>query len=125
MHPIAFERRKLRGPELLYTIYDKEMLAIMHALAKFRQYLVGAKFIVKTNHNNLKYFLEQKYLNERQQKWVRKIQAYDFDIEFVKGKNNVVADALSRRPSTYALSEISVEWKSHLVSGVLQKQICM
>jgi hypothetical protein len=48
-------------------------------------------------------------------KWVRKIQAYDFDIEFVKGKNNVVADALSRRPTTYALSEISVEWKSHLL----------
>jgi hypothetical protein len=114
-HPIAFERKKLRGPELLYTIYDKEMLAIMHVLAKFRQYLVGAKFIVKTDHNNLKYFLEQKDLNERKQKWVRKIQAYDFDIEFVKGKNNIVADALSRRPSTYALSEISVEWKSHLL----------
>jgi hypothetical protein len=35
-HPIVYESRKLRGPELLYTIYDKEMLAIMHALAKFR-----------------------------------------------------------------------------------------
>jgi hypothetical protein len=46
-HPIAYESRKLRGPELLYTIYDKEMLAIMHALAKFRQYLVGAKFVVR------------------------------------------------------------------------------
>jgi hypothetical protein len=55
-HPIAFESRKLRGPELLYTIYDKEMLAIMHALAKFRQYLVGEKFVVRTDHNNLKYF---------------------------------------------------------------------
>jgi hypothetical protein len=97
-HPIAYESRKLRGPELLYTIYDKEMLAIMHALAKFRQYLVGAKFVVRTDHNSLKYFLDQKDLNERQQKWVSKIQAYDFDIEFVKGKNNVVVDALSRRP---------------------------
>jgi hypothetical protein len=37
MHPITFERRKLRVLELLYTIYDKEILAIMHALAKFRQ----------------------------------------------------------------------------------------
>ena len=37
MHPIAFERRKLRGHELLYIIYDKGMLVIMHALAKFRQ----------------------------------------------------------------------------------------
>jgi hypothetical protein len=91
------------------------MLAIMHALAKFRQYLVGVKFVVRTDHNNLKYFLEKKDLNERQQKWVSKIQAYNFDIEFVKGKNNVVADALSRRPSTYSMSEISVDWKSHLL----------
>lgn len=40
-HPIAFESRKLRGPKLSYNIYDKEMLAIMHELAMFRQYLVG------------------------------------------------------------------------------------
>jgi hypothetical protein len=42
MHPLAYESRKLRGLELLYNIYDKEMLAIMHTLAKFKQYLVGA-----------------------------------------------------------------------------------
>jgi hypothetical protein len=59
-HPIFYESQKLRGPELLYTIYDKEMIAIMHALAKFRQYLVGAKFVVRTDHNSLKYFLDQK-----------------------------------------------------------------
>jgi hypothetical protein len=105
----------MRGPELLYTIYDKEMLAIMHALAKFRQNLVGAKFIVRTDHNSLKYFLDQKDLNERQQKWVSKIQAYEFDIEFFKGKNNVVDDALSRRPSIYAMIDISVDWKAHLL----------
>jgi hypothetical protein len=55
-HPIAFESRKLRGPELLYTIYDKKMLAIMHALAKLRQYLVGAKFIVKQIKTTLNTF---------------------------------------------------------------------
>jgi hypothetical protein len=65
-HPLAYERRKLRGPELLYSIYDKEMLAIMHALAKFRKYLVRARFVVKSDHNSLKYLLEQKDLNERQ-----------------------------------------------------------
>jgi hypothetical protein len=87
----------------------------MHALAKFKKYLVGVKFVAKTNHNSLKYFLEQKDLNERQQKWVSKIQAYNFDIEYVKGKNNVVANALSRRPSIYSMSEILVDWKSHLL----------
>jgi hypothetical protein len=59
--------------------------------------------------------LAQKDLNERQQKWVIKIQAYDFDIEFVKGKNNVVADALSRRPSIFAMKGVSVDWKDLLV----------
>jgi len=62
---IAYESWKLRGPEILYTIYDKEMLAIMHELAKFWQYLVGEKFFVKTDHNSLKYVLDQNDLNER------------------------------------------------------------
>jgi hypothetical protein len=91
------------------------MLAIMHALTKFRQYLVGSKFMVKTDHNSLKYFLEQKDLSERQQKWVTKVQAFDFDIEYVKVKKNIVADALSRRPVACSLMEISVDWKSHLL----------
>jgi hypothetical protein len=57
-HPIVFKRRNLSQPERLYSIYDKEMLEIMHALTKFRQYLVGSKFVVKNDHNSLKYFLE-------------------------------------------------------------------
>ena len=56
------------------------MLYIMHALAKFQKYLVGNKFKVKIDHNSLRFFLEQKQLREIQQKWVRKVQAYDFDI---------------------------------------------
>jgi hypothetical protein len=66
MLAIMYALSKLRGPELLYTIYDKEMLAIMYALSKFIQYFVGVKFVVIIDHNNLKYFLEQKDLNERQ-----------------------------------------------------------
>jgi hypothetical protein len=57
-HPLAYERLKIMGPELLYNIYDKELLAIMHTLAKFQQYLVGTRFVVKLDHNNLKYLLE-------------------------------------------------------------------
>jgi hypothetical protein len=91
------------------------MLAIMHALTKFRQYLVGSKFMVKTDHNGLKYFLEQKDLSERQQKCVTKVQAFDFEKEYVKGKKNIVADALSRRPGACSLMEISADWKSHLL----------
>ena len=63
-HPIAYESRKLRGLERSYSIYDKEKLVIMHALAKFKQYLVGSKFVVKTNHNSLRHFLGQQDLND-------------------------------------------------------------
>jgi len=114
-HPIAYESRKLFTLERLYSIYDKEMLAIIHALAKFKQYLVGGRFVAKTDHNSLRHFLGQKDLNERQKKWVSKVQAYDFDIEYVKGKNNTVVDALSRRPKLCSLSEISADWKSELL----------
>jgi hypothetical protein len=65
-HPIVFESINISESERLYPIYDKEMLAIMHALTKFRQYLVGNRFVVKTDHNSLKYFLDQKDLSERQ-----------------------------------------------------------
>ena len=53
-HPIAFESRKLHTYERSYSIYDKEMWAIMHALAKFQPYLVGNRLKVKTDRNSLK-----------------------------------------------------------------------
>ena len=91
------------------------MLAILHAFTNFRHYLVGSRFKIKTDHNSLKYLIEQEELNERQQKWVSKAQAYDFEIEYVKEKNNVVADALSRRPTYLSLMSRSTDWRSHLL----------
>ena len=69
--------------------------------------------MVKTDHNNLRYLLTQKDLNERKQKWVSKIQSLEFDIEYVNGKNNVVADALSRIPSI-SLKDVVAKWKATL-----------
>jgi hypothetical protein len=54
---------------------------------------------------------------------VNKIQAYNFDIEYVKGKNNVVVDTLSRRPSAYSMTEISVDWKYLLLVEYSKKTI--
>ena len=44
-----------------------------------------------------------------------KVQGYDFDIEYVKGKKNIVVDALSRRPLIFSMTEILVDWKSILL----------
>jgi hypothetical protein len=64
-HPRAFESRKLNKKEKLKSTYNKEMLAIMHALDKWRQYLLGSKFSIRTDHNNLEYLLRQKNIVHR------------------------------------------------------------
>ena len=112
---IEFESKKLNQLEKGYSIYDKEMLAIMHALQKFRQYLLCGRFIVKIDHNSLRFFLNQRDLNDHKKKWLRKFQAYDFDIEYMKGKNNVVVDALSRKPTLCSLTSISTDRKVSII----------
>ena len=57
--PIAFESRSIKGKYLKKAIYEKEMLEILYALKKWRPYLMGRHFKVKTNHDNLKHFLEK------------------------------------------------------------------
>src|SRR5699024_7433654 len=101
--------------ERSYSIYDKEMLPIMHVLAKFQQYLVGNWFRVKIDHKSLRHFMGQQGLNDKQQRWVNKVQAYDFDIQYVWGKHNVVADALSQRPLGLSLMSICHDWKAQLL----------
>jgi hypothetical protein len=91
------------------------MMEILHALKKWRPYLIGRHFKVKTNHDSHKYFLEQRLSLEKQQKWVTNILGYDFEIVYKKGKQNVVADALSRKDEDveafiWAISIIQPYW---------------
>lgn len=118
-HPIAFESRKLNRREHLKSSYNKEMLAIMHALAKWRKYLLGSKFSIRIDHNSLQHILEQKTLSEEQQKWIEKIAAFDLEILHKKGKDNVVADALSRKdeePTLLAILVVVPEWLNEIQS---------
>ena len=78
--PIAFESYLIKGKYLQKPIYEKEMLAILHALKKWWTYLMGRHFKVKTDHDSLKHFLEQRLSLEEQKKWVRKMLGYDFEI---------------------------------------------
>jgi hypothetical protein len=62
--PLDFESQPLKGKDLHKHIYEKEMMEILHALKKWRPYLIGRHFKVKTDHDNLKYFLEQRLSSE-------------------------------------------------------------
>ena len=113
--PISFESRSIKWKYLQKAIYEKEMLAILHALKKWRPYLMGRCFKVKTNYDSLKHFLEQRLYSEEQQKWVTKVLCYDFEIIYKKGKLNVVADALSRKDEDVeaflcVISIIQLDW---------------
>eukprot|EP00253_Pinus_taeda_P024553 PITA_24553 len=92
--PIAFESHSIKGKYLHKAIYEKEMLAILHALKKWKPYLMGRHFKVKTDHDSLKYFLEQKLSSEEQKKWVTGMLGYDFEIIYKKWKKNIVVDAI-------------------------------
>jgi hypothetical protein len=71
--PLDFESQPIKGKDLHKPIYEKEMTEILHALKKWHPYLIGRHFKVKTDHDSLKYFLEQRLSSEEQQKWVTKI----------------------------------------------------
>jgi len=95
--PIAFLSRTMQPAERNYEIYDKELLTIVEALAKWRQYLLDAAepFKVWMDHKNLKYFREPHKLNGRQAQWYLKLQDYDFTLKHIPGKTNTKADILS------------------------------
>lgn len=97
---VACYSRSMTPAEQNYDIHDKELLAIVCALKKWKVELQGAKHqvTVLSDHHNLQYFTTTKELTRRQARWSETLSAYDFKIRHCKGKENAWADALSRRP---------------------------
>jgi hypothetical protein len=93
--PLAFTSKNLSEINLGKSIYEKEMLAILHVMDLWCPYLLGQRFQIETDHQSLKYFLEQRISSPEQQKWVNKLFGYDYEIIYKNGKDNVVVDALS------------------------------
>ena len=96
--PVCYESRKLATNELNYPVHEKELLAIIYSLIKWRHYLEGNEFTVITDNNALTTIQTRKVLSRRQMRWLELMQNFDFTIEYKSGKTNTVADALSRHP---------------------------
>ncbi|XP_026443343.1 uncharacterized protein LOC113343331 [Papaver somniferum] len=95
---IAFYKKPLGPRVVALSTYEKELLAIVQAVTRWKQYLQGQKFIIKTDHQSIHYFLEQKISIVLQQKCLMKLLGFDYAIHYKKGLDNKVADASSRRP---------------------------
>ncbi|KAL9265740.1 Retrovirus-related Pol polyprotein from transposon 17.6-like protein, partial [Drosera capensis] len=102
-HPLAYESRKLNDTERRYTVQEKEMTAVVHCLRTWRHYLLGSKFVVKTDNVATSYFLTQKKLTPKQARWQDFLAEFDFVMEYKPGKANLVADALSRKAELVAI----------------------
>jgi hypothetical protein len=108
---ICFESKKLKEHEILYATRDLELEAIVHALRKWRNYLMGNRFELRTNHNGLKYFFDRTTLNSRQSRWMEFLYEYDFDIKKIKGNENKVVDEPSIRVHELHATTISMYQK--------------
>jgi hypothetical protein len=97
---IAFRSTVLGPAERNYGIEDRELLAIIVALKDWRQYLLSTNkpFEIWTDHANLQYFKDPQKVNRRQARWLTILSEYYFTLHHFPGKQNVRADALSRRP---------------------------
>ncbi|XP_042059609.1 uncharacterized protein LOC121804134 [Salvia splendens] len=94
--PIAFISKTLSPKNRALSVYDKELLAIVFAVTHWCHYLSTKPFEVRTDHKTLSHLLKQKLSTPAQLSWLSKLMAFDFEITYKKGVENLVADALSR-----------------------------
>ena len=92
----------------------------------WRHHLIGRKFTLMTDNKGLKYLLDQPNLNARQaSRWIDFLSEYDFEIQHIKGKENKVADALSRNAKlnfTVAINTYTIDLEEQLKAGIEQDE---
>jgi hypothetical protein len=94
---IAYFSRQIAARHAHLVAHERELIGLVQAVRHWRAYLWGREFIVKTDHYNLKYLLDQRLTTIPQHQWISKLIGYDFQVQYKPGASNTVVDALSRR----------------------------
>jgi hypothetical protein len=119
---------KAIGPKAAaLSTYDKEALAIIEALKKWKHYFAGSSMIIRTDQQSLNYIHEQKLTEGVQHKLLVKLLGYDHKIEYKKGRENKAADALSRAPNsqhTMAISTAVPQWITQIIASYENDEHC-
>ncbi|KAI5390202.1 hypothetical protein KIW84_075494 [Lathyrus oleraceus] len=95
--PVSYMSQTLAAKAQQKSVYERELMAMVIAIQKWRPYLLGKHFKVHTDQKSLKFITEQRVMGEDQQKWLSKLIGYDFEVKYKPGKENSAADSLSRQ----------------------------
>ena len=94
LQPVAYDSRKLSDTEARYSAYERELLGVVYAIGKWRHYVEGRHFTIRTDHSSLRHLPNQPSVNRRIWKWIAILQTYDCTIAHIPGVHNP-ADALT------------------------------
>ncbi|XP_058203029.1 uncharacterized protein LOC131317499 [Rhododendron vialii] len=132
-HAIYYASKTLSGAQLNYTTTEKELLAVVFSLDKFRSYLLRSKVVVYTDHAALRHLLSKKETKPRLIRWILLLQEFDVEIRDKKGSENSVADHLLRilvdasgdtlpfkdsfpDEQLFEVSQVRPPWYAHIVN---------
>lgn len=126
--PIAFVSNSLSLKNQALSIYEKEFMAVLLAIQKWKHYIQGIHFIIRTDQQSIKYLMEQKTTSVLQQRWISKLLGLDYEIQYKRGAENKVADALSRRDSTVeefqAITVVNPKWLEEVIHSYHSDSVC-
>lgn len=93
---LGFHSKTLKGAQINWTVTEQEFYAVICCLEKFETYLRGSKVIIKTDHKALIFVKNWRLYNARVTRWINYLEQFDYEVQHIKGSENVVADVLSR-----------------------------
>ena len=94
--PAGFMSRKFTPAQMNYATWEHELLAVLEALLRWEDKLIGIRFSIVTDHKALTFFKDAPYTTQRRMRWWEYLSRFDYKIEYIKGSTNLAADSLSR-----------------------------
>lgn len=116
--PVEYASRMLNSAERNYNTTEREALAVVWAVTKFRGYIEGSEVVIKSDHQPLRWLMTVKSPSGRLARWALTLQEYNLRIEYIPGKANAIADTLSRPPCSddadcdLGLAEVDIPTRS-------------
>lgn len=125
--PVEYASRLLTPAERNYSTTEREALAVVYAVGKFRSYIEGSKILIGTDHQPLRWLLSQKLPTGRFTRWALCLQGYDLQIDYTPGKYNVVADTLSRpncsTPEDCSICNVTIDLPTRSATDIRKEQL--